>query len=697
MKKILLILGLAVLCAACTTATPAATALPPAPIPTATQAVMPTAPPPTQTSAPTKTSATTPLSTRTTPPTPTLTSLPTLTPTAVPPMPLVLTTPVEIGAALPAGAAPIGLDNYARLANVARWGKGSILGAAFTPGGDAFVIGSAYGFAIFDLAHLDTPPQWVGFEAPEFYESLYFSQDGRFLLLQDWDGRQQAYSYPEGQPAQSSGGSAVQRGTTLIREWGTGDFNSPDGALQLRCKVTYDEKDGNTEYSIRQVYSLQTGSLLYTLPDETIQVTYWDFNSPQGCDLASFSYCGDVYSPNANLPYRVGFSPSGDSLAILYRPPNLSYSRYFGILRVYDTQDGRLLGSFGSFESPVETYAYAPDGKTLLVANVDGSVYLWDARQDELAFSAWPFDAPINSLAYSYDGRFLALQRSDTLEVRRSSDGGLVSRYQATAFALSPNSLQMAVGDEQGRIAVHALDTGKALYQIESAHAGAVFALAYSSDGQLLASSGADCYGKVWQAAGGTFLHYLEANRTNAYGEPDTESRIFIYRLKFLPQTNDLIGSGSWGRVVSWDIDTGVTNYLIEPEPVGFWGGMMTLNPHFPEYFGVDVASGHFYINEMVYSLADGSLVGPYQYPDETPFNCAPTGPLSQDGRLRFSIGLKNMTGRICILNAGDNHLLASFEVPAQHSLAWVYLSPDGRQLIVTSDAGPVYVYAVLP
>ena len=49
-------------------------------------------------------------------------------------------------------------------------------------------------------------------------------------------------------------------------------------------------------------------------------------------------------------PYRAAFSDTGKRLAVLYRPPNLSNSNQFSLLRVYSTQDGSVIDIFGSFD-----------------------------------------------------------------------------------------------------------------------------------------------------------------------------------------------------------------------------------------------------------------------------------------------------------------------------------------------------------
>jgi WD40 repeat protein len=330
---------------------------------------------------------------------------------------------------------------------------------------------------------------------------------------------------------------------------------------------------------------------------------------------------------------------------------------------------------------------------------VDGTVQLWDLERSIPTFNARHFNPPIVALTYSPDGRFLILQTLGWVEVRRTSDGSLRSRQRADTFAVSPVENLMALGAEDGSVLVQDIETGQAIHRME-AHTGRVYALAFSPDGQALTSSGEDCAVRHWDARTGAFLHDFEENVTNAYQEENTESRIFVYYMEHVAGTGQLIGYGSWGRVVNWDVNSGETRYFIEPEALEYYQGMMTLNPHFPESFGVDTESRRFYLGGTGYDVETGERVGEYQPPAGLPASCAPNGPLSADGELLFTIGYEHREGQICILDAEDLHLVQAVEVIPRSGIRyvimdWIYLSPDGTQLIANSSSGTVHVYGI--
>ncbi len=75
------------------------------------------------------------------------------------------------------------------------------------------------------------------------------------------------------------------------------------------------------------------------------------------------------------------------------------------------------------------------------------------------------------------------------------------------------------------------------------------------------------------------------------------------------------------------------------------------------------------------------------------------SGPLSGDGRLRFTKGFDEREGQICLLNAIDDSLVRTIEVfPNERTSAyitWLYFSPTSDRLLVATDSGAVLVYQV--
>jgi WD40 repeat protein len=631
--------------------------------------------------------------------------LPTHTSTPAPTIESQVTRPAPalLGTSLPDPAEPIGMDNYERLSYVGQWGKGNILGVTFAPDGSSFVVGSAFGMAVYDVHRIQEAPRWILFEPPFVYQSMLFSEDGKYILLEA-ETHQQIRRFADGAVVPSSSDIKWQRVSSLI-DFEHQSMVSLDGTRKFVSRSDHEEENWNVELSIRQVFDQSSNELLYELPDKTMYVYYEDHTDPEGCDLSSFSMCGNVYDPSALVPYRVAFSPDGGTLGILYRAWNLWNSNRYSILRIYDAIDGKLLNQMGSFQKPIETFTYADDGR-ILIGYVNGSIELWNAAGQNITYTGWHFGAPIESFSYTSDGNYVYIQREGQLEVRRTSDGALFKRYDASIYALSPVENLAAIGDHEGNIRLQYLNGERSDLQI-SAHTSSIYALEFSPDGKMLVSAGQDCAIRAWDVASGQFIHPFEKTVVNAYGEDFTSSRIFIKYFRFIPGTKQLLGFGSWGTVVSWNINSGATNYVTTSEALEYYQGMITLNPHFPEFFAVDQSRNVFYINSTAHDLNTGKRLSEYSAPQSLEKGCTPAGPRSRDGKLLFTIGYEQHEGEICILDASDAHLVKSVmvipadsifeDLPPYNLINWIFLSPDGRHLIVDTVSGTLLVYQIAP
>jgi WD40 repeat protein len=134
--------------------------------------------------------------------------------------------------------------------------------------------------------------------------------------------------------------------------------------------------------------------------------------------------------------------------------------RTVGIWEVATGKQVALLGSGGG------TMAFAPDGKSLVVAGGDGAVWAWDAGSDELATLEKGFRYPTSHVAFSPDGRTFAL-----------------------AGTHRPN--------REGEVWVWEVATGNVRVRYRG-HRGWVKALAFSPNGRLLASGGTDTTVLLW-------------------------------------------------------------------------------------------------------------------------------------------------------------------------------------------------------
>ncbi len=283
------------------------------------------------------------------------------------------------------------------------------------------------------------------------------------------------------------------------------------------------------------------------------EVLAWQVNSgqllkrlrptaPSGAALA-FSADGRLLAAAAFRDVRVWDTASGQPLSATRQPGAFKRA-------MLAAQPAALSGPSGE----VEFVAFSPDGSTLIFG-LDSSRLFWGRPGDErsyqpadlqtgeiLAFTAggdFVLAANLSSLqreqltpvthlhgpnlgvyAFSPDGQLFASSWPSSpteyrLEVRRVSGNGLLWRQETSPpaqLAISPDnaSLGMAIS---GSVEVWRIAEKTRQYRLRPHKQIDLACLAFSPDGQLLATAGSEGIIYLWNAADGLFLRTLEGHR----------------------------------------------------------------------------------------------------------------------------------------------------------------------------------------
>jgi WD40 repeat protein len=183
---------------------------------------------------------------------------------------------------------------------------------------------------------------------------------------------------------------------------------------------------------------------------------------------------------------------------------------------------------------------FAPDEKSLLGRAIFRAGVFDLATGKETALA----DPPGNAVpAYAPDGR-LVLAGTSGLSVRKGDEELRRVSKVLHSLALSPDGKLAAAGDDRGKVHIYETGTGKRRAVLD-AHEGMVRALAFSSDGQRLATGGAhkmDQTVRLWEVATGKELATLTGHAGNVTG------------LAFSPDGKHLVSGGLDARLLVWDL-----------------------------------------------------------------------------------------------------------------------------------------------
>jgi serine/threonine protein kinase/outer membrane protein assembly factor BamB len=212
------------------------------------------------------------------------------------------------------------------------------------------------------------------------------------------------------------------------------------------------------------------------------------------------------------------------------------------------------------------------DNDRLVIGMEDGNVKIWNFRTNTIQKTLEPRQGgTIWSADVSGDGKYLVTPCDDSkVTVWNLEDYTTPYSFpqptSTKAAVFSPDDKhRLATGDRNATIRIWNLE---AQIPIElSGHRGTVHALAYSLDGQRLASAGSDGTAKVWD------LRNVDWNRRNndVTAINLAEHRGAVYGVTFCPGCKLVATTGWDGTVRLWDAATGEHRLEIEAHEGDAW------------------------------------------------------------------------------------------------------------------------------
>jgi dipeptidyl aminopeptidase/acylaminoacyl peptidase len=246
--------------------------------------------------------------------------------------------------------------------------------------------------------------------------------------------------------------------------------------------------------------------------------------------------------------YAIVYSGDGKWLATASGDPG-----QYGLVRLWSLGEGvvKPVRELAESQDAVFAIAFSPDGKRLATAGADRIIRVHETETGKLLMQIedhadWIFD-----IAFSPDGNRLASASRDKTSkvfdvVKKESLVTFTGHGQPVyTVAFNPDGKAVATGGEDNAIRVWTTDgEAKQVRQI-GGFGGTVFKLRYSPDGNVLAACSSDKSVRLFNAQKGSPLRALA-------GHTD-----WVYSLAFSADSKTL-ASGSWdGEVRLWNVADG--------------------------------------------------------------------------------------------------------------------------------------------
>ena len=557
---------------------------------------------------------------------------------------------------------------------------------AFSPRGNLLATGSGDGTVeLWNVdSHQPDGPPLTGLDG--FVASLAFSPDGTVLAAASGSNTVTIWNV-----ARRPAGSMLLSGPTGFV---TSVAFSPDGNI-----VAGGSSDGTlwlwnvrTGQPLDQPFGGEDGDVdaLAFSPDGKILAAGNDDGTIRLWDPARRQPLGALSTGLSAAEYSVAFSPDGKTLAAAGADGAIRLWRVAGWHRL----DPPLTGHRGAAYS----VAFSPDGKTLASGGQDATIRLWDVvtRRARGAPILGHTDA-VYSVAFSPDGSTVAsgskdgtIRLWDTLSSQELSTtlpahGGVVH-----AVAFSPDGRTVAAGTDDGAIRLwDAAPRGTSRAPLAgydgmpygvSAPAASLppaavrdtaYCVAFSPDGKILSSGGADGAIRLWRVAGWLPL-----------GPPLTGHGGAAYSVVFSPDGKTLASSGADGTIRLWD----VAQHRALGPPL-FVGGTVWSLAFSPD--GQTLAAGYDDTTIGLWDVRTHQPIGP---------------PLAGHTGAVFALAF-NPAGTILASGSADSTVrlwdvvrrqpLGEPLVGAGGAVWSVTFSPDGKMLSAGDDDGAIRLWSV--
>lgn len=429
----------------------------------------------------------------------------------------------------------------------------SVYAVAFSPDGQTLASGSAdYTVRLWDIRDGQCVEICTGHSS--VVTSVAFSPNGQTVVSGSYDKTVKLWDVSTGCCAKTFiGHSDRVESVTYARS--AGYANSPDGQIVV---------SGSFDRTIR-FWDCQTGKCFKTHTGYNSCVLAVPF-SPCGKLLASGNFdtilrlwdvntgsCVRTFAGHTKSVIGVAFSPDGKTIASGGADKTL---------KLWNVNTGKCIKTLAGHTDWVYAVAFSPDGKTLASSGVDQSIRLWDCQTGKCFRTC---TEPSNSIfflstffvTFSPSSKTLASSSFDCVKVWDVSTGSCLKTFtghtnEVSSVAFSPDGQIVASASADQTLKLWDVNTGNCIKTL-TGHTNWIWSVAFSPDGKTLVSGSCDQTVRLWDVSTGRCIRTLTGHTRH------------IYSVSFSPDGQTVASGCADETARLWDVNTGECLKRLKP------------------------------------------------------------------------------------------------------------------------------------